>query len=299
MAPPSDAIRCAACPDLFCSDRAAYREHCATEWHKFNLNQQMMGHAVLSESDFASRKDLDVKGEKIEGEHPKSAEKVQSSCIADRKAKVCIAFDYKSEKWTHKFSVDVGNTVLDLKRTMLCLDGNNNSDDVFAFSLKRGMVRMTHFDTIDSDVTFDFHFVGPEEGQRLYERDLERYQRDARDAEEREKQRRSQAEQIPAHAPHQSQSEQGVAEFHQSRNENHFSLVSVLLHIDQEPGRTVTLRVKLGTPIKVLKTLLAAEDVTGKSNADDFLLVDPFFGATLTDDEQLQPNWDELDVIVR
>jgi len=74
---------------------------------------------------------------------------------------------------------------MDLKRSMV--KPASPEEDLVSFSLKRGMLRMTNFETLDQSDTFDFQWVGPEEGQKLLDRDTQRKAREDGEARERER----------------------------------------------------------------------------------------------------------------
>jgi len=187
-----DSIRCSACPNTVCADRASYKEHVDTDWHKFNLNQRMMGNPLLSEDEFLSRAGggFAVAEKKGEEQKPKQTEVVAD--IPAGMVNVCVAFQHSGEKWSYKFLVTTGSTVLDLKKSMI--KPESPQEDLISFSLKRGMLRMTNFETIDRSETFDFQFVGPEEGQRLMDRDGQRKAREDEEAGEREQKRQEAAQ---------------------------------------------------------------------------------------------------------
>ena len=50
--------------------------------------------------------------------------------------------------------------------------------NIWAAYLRKGMLRQWHFDTIDKDETFEFHYCGLEEGQEFLDRDEKRKQRE-------------------------------------------------------------------------------------------------------------------------
>ncbi|CAK8985170.1 unnamed protein product [Durusdinium trenchii] len=163
----SGSIKCMACPDYESPDREAYREHCATKWHQYNTNERMMGRRTLSEEEYLAKiappppvapetKVEEIKESEAQGEH----------------VSVCVVFRHKEEKWSHIFKIPKGTTVMDLKKSMV--KPSSPSDDALLFSLKRGMIRPSHFETIDQDETFDFYFIGAEEGRTLLERDERR-----------------------------------------------------------------------------------------------------------------------------
>eukprot|EP00416_Gambierdiscus_australes_P020457 CAMPEP_0171067644 /NCGR_PEP_ID=MMETSP0766_2-20121228/8111_1 /TAXON_ID=439317 /ORGANISM="Gambierdiscus australes, Strain CAWD 149" /LENGTH=407 /DNA_ID=CAMNT_0011523897 /DNA_START=78 /DNA_END=1301 /DNA_ORIENTATION=- len=157
----------------------------------------MMGNATLSQEAYLEKfgGGAGAVGTVKEDIHtPKPAEdKPVEPKVEERQnmATVVIMFNYREEKWSHRFSVEKGTTALELKRRMLKPGGPE--DDLVSFSLKKGMIRVWNFETIDSDETFEFQYCGPEEGQRFLDRDNQRKERDEQEAlaraeEERKKQ---------------------------------------------------------------------------------------------------------------
>eukprot|EP00933_Yihiella_yeosuensis_P018438 TRINITY_DN15129_c0_g4_i1.p1 TRINITY_DN15129_c0_g4~~TRINITY_DN15129_c0_g4_i1.p1 ORF type:complete len:182 (+),score=38.51 TRINITY_DN15129_c0_g4_i1:59-604(+) len=176
MAPGHESVRCMACPNLICENREAYRCHCQTEWHKFNSDQRMMGRQTLTEEEFivqmggGDSAKVDVQDTVTATEDKKKEEDPDTVSI-------CVVFRHKEEKWSHLFKVPKGSTIMDLKKQMV--KPTSPKDDVIAFSLKRGMIRVPHFETIDQDETFDFAYVGAEEGKSFLERDERRQREEA------------------------------------------------------------------------------------------------------------------------
>jgi len=192
-----DVIHCMACPQTSFTDRALYAAHVKTKWHLYNTNCRMMGNATLSQEAYLEKfgGGAGAVGTVKEDIHtPKPAEdKPVEPKVEERQnmATVVIMFNYREEKWSHRFSVEKGTTALELKRRMLKPGGPE--DDLVSFSLKKGMIRVWNFETIDSDETFEFQYCGPEEGQRFLDRDNQRKERDEQEAlaraeEERKKQ---------------------------------------------------------------------------------------------------------------
>merc|ERR1711972_925931 len=82
---------------------------------------------------------------------------------------VCIVFDYKGERWSHKFRIEKGSSVLDLKRLMVKTE--SPEEDVVSFDLQKRRIRVNNYETIDNPETYEFAYIGPEEGQRKKEKD--------------------------------------------------------------------------------------------------------------------------------
>ncbi|CAE7938155.1 unnamed protein product, partial [Symbiodinium necroappetens] len=153
-------IKCMACPNFEAPDREAYRLHCATEWHKYNTSQRMMGRPTLTEEEYNEKfapapAAAEPPAEKDSAPEPSQAEQEEA-----QKVSVCIVFHHKEERWSHIFKISQGASVMDLKKAMVKPD--SPEDDVLSFSLKRGMIRPSHFETLENDDTFDFAYVGPE-----------------------------------------------------------------------------------------------------------------------------------------
>lgn len=133
-----------------------------------------MGRQTLTEEQYLA-KFAPPPAEEVKAEDSPAEAEAEAEAVS-----VCVVFRHKEEKWSHLFKVPKGpiyggTTVMDLKKPMV--KPTSPSNDALLFSLKRGMIRPSHFDTIDSDETFDFYFVGLEEGRTLLERD-ERRQRE-------------------------------------------------------------------------------------------------------------------------
>ncbi|CAE7755045.1 unnamed protein product [Symbiodinium microadriaticum] len=168
-------IKCMACPNFEAPDREAYRLHCATEWHKYNTSQRMMGRPTLTEEEYNEKFAPAPAAAEPPAEEASAPEPSQADQEEAQKVSVCIVFHHKEERWSHIFKIPKGASVMDLKKAMVKPD--SPEDDVLSFSLKRGMIRPSHFETLENDDTFDFAYVGPEEGKSLLERD-ERRRRD-------------------------------------------------------------------------------------------------------------------------
>ena len=156
-----------ACPDYESADREAYREHCATKWHQHNTNERMMGRPSLTEEEYLAK--IAPPPEPVAEPAP-PPEDLETS--AEATVAVCVVFNWREEKWSQQFRVPKGTTVMDLKK--MIVKPTSPQDDVLKFSLKRGMVRPSHFEALDEDETFDFHWAGLEEGKTLLERDERR-----------------------------------------------------------------------------------------------------------------------------
>mmetsp|Transcript_49208 Transcript_49208/g.123922 ORF Transcript_49208/g.123922 Transcript_49208/m.123922 type:complete len:414 (+) Transcript_49208:57-1298(+) len=182
----SETVTCSACPNHVCPNIDSYREHCETKWHKFNLNRRMMGYQVLTEEEYMAQHGGDPQDDKKKQHDTAHQQKTPATpAIPEGMVNICIAFQHSGEKWSHKFLVRKGSTIMDLKRAMVKTD--SPQEDLVSFSLKRGMMRMTNFETLDQCDTFDFHWVGQEEGQRLLDRDTQRKAREDEEAKERER----------------------------------------------------------------------------------------------------------------
>ncbi|CAE7563311.1 unnamed protein product [Symbiodinium natans] len=153
-------IKCMACPNFESPNREAYRAHCATPWHQHNTTQRMMGRPTLTEEEYAEQFAPPPEAAEPPAEKDPAPEQPQAGSAEADLVSVCIVFRHKDEKWSHIFKIPRGASVMDLKKAMV--KPTSPEDDVLAFSLKRGMIRPSHFDTLDSDDTFDFAYIGPE-----------------------------------------------------------------------------------------------------------------------------------------
>ncbi|CAE7899287.1 unnamed protein product [Symbiodinium sp. KB8] len=153
-------IKCMACPNFEAPDREAYRLHCATEWHKYNTSQRMMGRPTLTEEEYNEKFAPAPAAAEPPAEEASAPEPSQADQEEAQKVSVCIVFHHKEERWSHIFKIPKGASVMDLKKAMVKPD--SPEDDVLSFSLKRGMIRPSHFETLENDDTFDFAYVGPE-----------------------------------------------------------------------------------------------------------------------------------------
>lgn len=107
---------------------------------------------------------------------------------------VKVIFDYKQEKWSHDFQVAKGSTVIDLKQAMV--DPAGPPDDRISFDLLSQRLRLSNLDTLDSNETLEFRFLGPQEGKRLFEKDkdVRAREEEAMRRSREEEQRRQEAE---------------------------------------------------------------------------------------------------------
>eukprot|EP00930_Biecheleria_cincta_P007746 TRINITY_DN109013_c0_g1_i1.p1 TRINITY_DN109013_c0_g1~~TRINITY_DN109013_c0_g1_i1.p1 ORF type:complete len:193 (-),score=46.19 TRINITY_DN109013_c0_g1_i1:282-860(-) len=178
--PPKQQVPCMACPGYVSPDRETYRLHCSTKWHQFNSKQRMMGRTCLTEDEFlaqtegASPPSGNTASQAPELESAKEVTHADAASNAEV-VTVCVVFMHKEEKWSHIFKVSKGATIMDLKKSMI--KTSSPQDDAISFSLKKGLLRPSHFETLENDETFDFDYIGPEEGKSLLERD-ERRKRD-------------------------------------------------------------------------------------------------------------------------
>mmetsp|Transcript_50648 Transcript_50648/g.156787 ORF Transcript_50648/g.156787 Transcript_50648/m.156787 type:complete len:453 (+) Transcript_50648:39-1397(+) len=183
-----DEFQCMSCPNTKFTDREVYAKHVQTKWHMHNLNCAMMGTAPLTEEAFllmtgeAPKPAEPVAGKDgaAQAEQEQEAAKEAEKQPEDEAVTVVIMFSYQEEKWSHRFSVKKGTTVWELKQSMV--KPGSPEDDLVSFNLKKGMIRVWNFDTIESDDTFEFQYCGPEEGQRFLDRDNARKDRDEAEA---------------------------------------------------------------------------------------------------------------------
>jgi len=191
-----DVIQCNSCPGASFTDRAVYASHVKTKWHLYNTNCRMMGNPTLTHDAYVEKfggdpneagsvsKDLTSNPTSTQKPTEVNVEETAKKEEEEDMATVVVMFTYREEKWSHKFSVKKGTTVLDFKKVML--KPGSPDDDLLSFSLKHGMIRVWNFETIDSDETFEFQYIEPEEGQKFLDRDLQRKQRDDDEARARE-----------------------------------------------------------------------------------------------------------------
>jgi len=188
----SDDITCAACPASSFSSREAYREHCSTAWHKDNLNRRMMGSQVRTQDQYLAANPSSQPAKAEEKVAPADAkeeghqDKVSKEPAA-RVVRICVTFRLQGERWSRTYQLPVGTTIMDLKKNMIKSD--SPPEDVVSFSLKKGMRRATHFESLDEDETFEFQYVGLEDGQRFLDKDTERKAQEDLEVLERQRKR--------------------------------------------------------------------------------------------------------------
>jgi len=228
------AIVCACCGNSL-ETRDLYVAHTKTAWHKENSKRKMFGRKILTEDEWqrefgdkekkkeedkakevekkeiekreAERKEAEREKaekerqevEKKEAAEKERQEKEEAAALAADEAMVCVIFDYKAERWNHKFTIKKGCTILDLKRLMVKPDAPE--EEAVSFDLQKRRVRINNFDTIDSTDTFEFNYIGPEEGMKKKVKDKETKEikeEQARQFRLREEQRKAEAEKIAA-----------------------------------------------------------------------------------------------------
>eukprot|EP00931_Biecheleriopsis_adriatica_P050503 TRINITY_DN29246_c0_g1_i1.p1 TRINITY_DN29246_c0_g1~~TRINITY_DN29246_c0_g1_i1.p1 ORF type:complete len:212 (+),score=46.63 TRINITY_DN29246_c0_g1_i1:40-636(+) len=72
--------------------------------------------------------------------------------------KVCVAFQYEQQEWTHQFDVDALTTVLDLKRKMT----SSAPEHASWFEICKDGMAKSNLDTIIPEETYTFRFLGPD-----------------------------------------------------------------------------------------------------------------------------------------
>mmetsp|Transcript_38552 Transcript_38552/g.115151 ORF Transcript_38552/g.115151 Transcript_38552/m.115151 type:complete len:432 (-) Transcript_38552:78-1373(-) len=77
---------------------------------------------------------------------------------------VTVVFRLDDERWTHDFEVERGSTVWQLKESMLGAEATR--EDVDAFELQHLGRRVPDLEKVYQAFTFDFEYLGPEEGKR-------------------------------------------------------------------------------------------------------------------------------------
>jgi hypothetical protein len=203
---------------------------------------------------------------------------------SDNEVDVCIVFDYKGERWSHKFRVSKGCTVLELKRLMV--KSNSPEEDVVSFDLQKRRIRVNNYDTVDSDETFEFQYIGPEEGQKKKEKDKDlkaqrdeqarifasRYEKTRKDEdaaretkmkEDQDRQRQSEKEAEDMKRREAKEKEQksqnavseDIAEFDPPDDESGSPIVVYVHHLEAEPlkGKTLSVAVPSTASVRYLR----------------------------------------------
>jgi len=204
-------IKCMSCGVTF-ANADLYRAHTDTDWHRENQERTMMGKPPLSDAEFRKLRGLPSLEEEMEAkaleEAKKQAEEAERSKKraeegltepSDDNAKqeivnVCIVFNYREERWSHKYQVAKGLTILGLKQLMI--KPSSPPDDAISFDLCQRLTRCNNLSIIDGPETFEFEYIGPEAGTKQLAKDKankERQDEMAMQAKVREEERKRQS----------------------------------------------------------------------------------------------------------
>lgn len=184
--PIDNKVRCAVCPNVAYDDEdiALYRLHIKSKWHQHNVSGKMMGRPLLTEEEWEAKfGDPDAAKKKAAPPEPPKEKEVLEEKTKNTseeelandptKATICIVFSEFDEKWSRKFYIAKGSTVLQLKEAMI--KPGCSQEDLLSFDLRRGPMRVGNLEKIKQDDTYKFEYIGPDEGQKLMDLDKSRY----------------------------------------------------------------------------------------------------------------------------
>lgn len=184
---------------------------------------------------------------------------------------VTVVFRLDDQRWTHDFEVDRGSTVWQLKEGMLGPD--STKEDVDAFELQRLGRRVPDTEKLYQPFTFDFEYLGPEEGKRRAKNEvaeLEAWERQRQEEEAAKQRRPKPAVQEVAQAAAQDttpfDSKPVVKALPPLPEGNH----DITVTIDRGMELTTTVTIWGGALVYHVKEALSAQDPTGQMSVDSF-----------------------------
>mmetsp|Transcript_72491 Transcript_72491/g.224040 ORF Transcript_72491/g.224040 Transcript_72491/m.224040 type:complete len:435 (-) Transcript_72491:213-1517(-) len=188
---------------------------------------------------------------------------------------VKVVFHLDGERWDHDFEIDRGATVWQLKESMVAPQGGTR-EDVDAFEMQYLGRRVADTEKIYQPFTFDFEYLGPEEGKRRARNelaDVEAWERKQKE-EEAAKLRRPKPV-VQEAAPAEKKGQEAATPFDSKPVVKAVPPLpagdhEISITIDRGMELTTAVTVQGGAVILTVKEALSAQDPTGSMNVSSF-----------------------------
>jgi len=185
---------------------------------------------------------------------------------------VTVVFRLEDQRWTHDFEVERGSTIWQLKESML---GEGAREDVESFELQRLGRRVPDLEKIYQPFTFDFEYLGPDEGKKRTRNEVAELEAWERQRQEEEAAKLRRPKPVVQEAAPAQVAEKDATPFDSKPVVKALPPLpagdhEITITIDRGMELTTVVTIQGGALIYHVKEALSAQDPTGSMNVSTF-----------------------------